>query len=104
MSGESTYVTLISSDGYSFIVQRSSACISGAIKRMLDPSCTSTPLTSHIDTDDGRHQPRYQPRYQQRTNIDRPLRWLRRIQNQHVPLREHQVSSSRVFAVINLRE
>jgi hypothetical protein len=41
MSGESEYVTLISSDGYSFIVQRSSACISGAIKRMLDPSCTS---------------------------------------------------------------
>jgi transcription elongation factor B subunit 1 len=40
MSEESEYVTLISSDGYSFIVQRSSACISGAIKRMLDPSCT----------------------------------------------------------------
>ena len=39
MSEESEYVTLISSDGYSFIVQRSSACISGAIKRMLDPSC-----------------------------------------------------------------
>jgi transcription elongation factor B subunit 1 len=37
---QSEYVTLISSDGYSFIVQRSSACISGAIKRMLDPSCT----------------------------------------------------------------
>lgn len=36
---ESDYVTLISSDGYSFVVQRSSACISGAIKRMLDPSC-----------------------------------------------------------------
>lgn len=40
MSEQSEYVTLISSDGYSFIVQRSSACISGAIKRMLDPSCT----------------------------------------------------------------
>lgn len=39
MSDESPYVTLVSSDGYSFIVQRSSACISGAIKRMLDPSC-----------------------------------------------------------------
>ncbi|KAM0716165.1 hypothetical protein Q7P37_008679 [Cladosporium fusiforme] len=38
MSAESDYVTLISSDGYSFVVQRSSACISGAIKRMLDPS------------------------------------------------------------------
>lgn len=44
MSGESEYVTLISSDGYSFIVQRSSACISGAIKRMLDPSCTPKQL------------------------------------------------------------
>ena len=60
MSGESTYVTLISSDGYSFIVQRSSACISGAIKRMLDPSCMSSPF--HIDIDDGRNQPRNQQR------------------------------------------
>lgn len=42
MSSESDYVTLISSDGYSFVVQRSSACISGAIKRMLDPSRAST--------------------------------------------------------------
>jgi hypothetical protein len=47
MSEQSPYVTLISSDGYSFIVQRSSACISGAIKRMLDPSCTSSLV--HID-------------------------------------------------------
>lgn len=42
---ESDYVTLISSDGYSFVVQRSSACISGAIKRMLDPSCMCAYLT-----------------------------------------------------------
>jgi hypothetical protein len=59
MSGESTYVTLISSDGYSFIVQRSSACISGAIKRMLDPSCTSSP--ADYDFDDGRYPPQHQP-------------------------------------------
>jgi hypothetical protein len=45
MSEESEYVTLISSDGYSFIIQRSSACISGAIKRMLDPSCMPNPIT-----------------------------------------------------------
>lgn len=45
MSEQSEYVTLISSDGYSFIVQRSSACISGAIKRMLDPSCTLKQVT-----------------------------------------------------------
>jgi hypothetical protein len=55
MSDQSPYVTLISSDGYSFIVQRSSACISGAIKRMLDPSCTSSRV--YIDIDAGRHQP-----------------------------------------------
>jgi hypothetical protein len=39
------YVTLVSSDDYSFVVRRSAACISGAIKRMLDPSsvyCLST--------------------------------------------------------------
>lgn len=44
MSAESDYVTLISSDGYSFVVQRSSACISAAIRRMLDPSRTPPPL------------------------------------------------------------
>jgi len=51
MSEESEYVTLISSDGYSFIVQRSSACISGAIKRMLDPSCMpdqAIPAAKHL--------------------------------------------------------
>ena len=47
MSEESEYVTLISSDGYSFIVQRSSACISGAIKRMLDPSCMLQKYHTH---------------------------------------------------------
>jgi len=33
----SKYVTLISSDGFEFVVLREAACISGAIKRMLDP-------------------------------------------------------------------
>lgn len=41
MTTETDYVTLISSDGFSFVVQRSSACLSPAIKRMLDPACTS---------------------------------------------------------------
>jgi hypothetical protein len=36
---QSEYVTLVSSDDYSFVVRRSAACISGAIKRMLDPTC-----------------------------------------------------------------
>jgi len=33
----SKYVTLISSDGFEFVVLREAACVSGAIKRMLDP-------------------------------------------------------------------
>jgi hypothetical protein len=32
------YVTLVSNDGFEFVVQRKSACLSGAIKRMLDPN------------------------------------------------------------------
>jgi hypothetical protein len=36
----SKYVTLISSDGFEFVVLREAACISGAIKRMLDPTST----------------------------------------------------------------
>jgi len=34
---QSKYVTLVSSDGFEFVVLREAACISGAIKRMLDP-------------------------------------------------------------------
>lgn len=33
----SKYVTLISNDGFEFVVLREAACISGAIRRMLDP-------------------------------------------------------------------
>lgn len=44
-SGEpSEYVTLISSDDYTFVVRRSAACISDAIKRMLDPRSTTPRL------------------------------------------------------------
>ncbi|KAL8740811.1 MAG: hypothetical protein Q9190_006527 [Brigantiaea leucoxantha] len=32
----SEYVTLISSDGYEFIIRREAACIAGMIRRMLD--------------------------------------------------------------------
>ena len=42
MAENSDYVTLISQDGFSFVVQRSAACLSGAIKRMLDPACAFT--------------------------------------------------------------
>ncbi|WPH04627.1 Hypothetical protein R9X50_00752000 [Acrodontium crateriforme] len=34
----SDYVTLVSSDEFSFVVQRTAACLSPAIKRMLDPT------------------------------------------------------------------
>ena len=34
------YVTLISNDGFEFILRRESACIAGTINRMLDPSST----------------------------------------------------------------
>ncbi|MCJ1422963.1 Transcription elongation factor B (SIII), polypeptide 1 (15kDa, elongin C), partial [Sticta canariensis] len=37
-SSQSSYVTLISSDGFEFIVRRESACVAGPIKRMLDPT------------------------------------------------------------------
>jgi hypothetical protein len=39
----SDYITLISDDGFSFIVQRSSACISPVIKNMLDPTSEYPP-------------------------------------------------------------
>lgn len=40
----SPYVTLISSDGFEFIVSRDAACVAGTIKKMLDPqsACTLT--------------------------------------------------------------
>jgi len=36
----SEYVTLVSGDGFEFILPRSTACISGTIRRMLDPAST----------------------------------------------------------------
>ncbi|KAK0109777.1 hypothetical protein ONS95_002453 [Cadophora gregata] len=44
----SKYVTLISSDGFEFVVLREAACISGAIKKMLDPK------SSFKESTDGR--------------------------------------------------
>jgi transcription elongation factor B subunit 1 len=38
---ESEYVTLVSCDGFEFVVKRSAAVISGTIKRMLNPRSTS---------------------------------------------------------------
>jgi hypothetical protein len=36
----SEFVTLVSCDGFEFIIPRSAACISGTIRRMLDPAST----------------------------------------------------------------
>jgi hypothetical protein len=51
----SKYVTLVSSDGFEFVVLREAACTSGAIKRMLDPkssSCLShTPQANRLIED-----------------------------------------------------
>ncbi|KAJ5256882.1 Elongin-C [Penicillium angulare] len=35
---ESEYVTLVSRDGFEFIIPRSAACVSGTIRAMLDPA------------------------------------------------------------------
>ena len=36
-SEPSHYVTLISNDGFEFIVRRDAACVAGTIRKMLDP-------------------------------------------------------------------
>lgn len=49
--GLSKYVTLVSSDDFEFVVLREAACISGAIKRMLDPASETnsiSPCSIHI--------------------------------------------------------
>lgn len=40
---DSEYVTLVSGDGFEFVLPRSTACVSGTIRRMLEPS-SSFPL------------------------------------------------------------
>ena len=37
-SPPSEFVTLVSDDGFEFIIPREAACVSGTIRRMLDPS------------------------------------------------------------------
>jgi Skp1 family, tetramerisation domain len=45
--GLSKYVTLISSDGFEFVVLREAACISKAIKKMLDGESSSQPRSRY---------------------------------------------------------
>ncbi|KAK7621085.1 putative transcriptional elongation regulator [Phyllosticta citricarpa] len=37
-ASQTDYVTLVSRDGFEFNILRSAACVSGAVKRMLDPT------------------------------------------------------------------
>ncbi|KAB8263357.1 BTB/POZ protein [Aspergillus pseudonomiae] len=37
-AADSEFVTLVSGDGFEFVLPRSAACVSGTIRRMLDPS------------------------------------------------------------------
>lgn len=47
-ASSSPYVTLISNDGFEFIIRREAACVAGTIKKMLDPQSACTlPLLSH---------------------------------------------------------
>lgn len=41
----SEYVTLVSNDGYEFKLLRSAACISGTIKRAMNPECKTWSCT-----------------------------------------------------------
>ena len=36
MSKHSEYVTLVSADGFEFVILREAACVSGVVRRMLD--------------------------------------------------------------------
>ena len=52
--GATKYVTLVSSDGFEFVVLREAACISGAIKRMLDPKSELFPYDFQFCVQRGR--------------------------------------------------
>jgi hypothetical protein len=53
MAEETTpeWVTLVSSDGFEFIIQREPAIVAGTIRRMLDPKSawTGNPDVEHAD-------------------------------------------------------
>ena len=46
MPSAEEYVTLVSGDGFEFVIPRSTACVSGTIRRMLEPSSKSSSLIS----------------------------------------------------------
>ena len=47
----SPFVTLVSSDGFEFHVRRSAACVSGALRRMLDTQSARHPSVCLHDSD-----------------------------------------------------
>ncbi|KAL8730530.1 MAG: hypothetical protein Q9166_003980 [cf. Caloplaca sp. 2 TL-2023] len=40
------YITLISNDGFEFIILREAACVAGTIRKMLDPTSKQSPPSS----------------------------------------------------------
>lgn len=51
----SEYVTLASNDGFEFVITRDAACISGTIRRMLDPKSLDTQSPVSIDPGSCKH-------------------------------------------------
>ncbi|KAL9618994.1 MAG: hypothetical protein Q9204_008342 [Flavoplaca sp. TL-2023a] len=47
-SPQSEYITLISNDGFEFIILREAACVAGTIKRMLDPASNFAEASSGV--------------------------------------------------------
>lgn len=48
MSSAEEYVTLVSGDGFEFVIPRSTACVSGTIRRMLEPSSKSSSVRCQV--------------------------------------------------------
>ncbi|RMX82831.1 hypothetical protein D0867_16150 [Hortaea werneckii] len=62
-SSETDYVTLISNDGFSFVVQRSAATISPMVRKMLDPQsmCFFLPPSPYLPTKDKGDSANFKP-------------------------------------------
>lgn len=74
-SSQTDFVTLVSRDGFEFNILRSAACISGAVKKMLDPTSAFVPTEKNSSA----------LRLNRRVFSHTPRRWFCRSQKQ--PLR-----------------